>query len=409
MNNSIQDLHNMRLDQPKAANTSLKTWSQKNILAVAVSSVFILGLVQFSSLLKNHLSSNYSISVGRVSIRHAANTSKEYNHSISFNRVSIRHAANTSTEYSWIGNSWFPPPGVPYLSPLDLRLLFQKENTLWWGDSTSRQDFETILGMINADNIHNVPLEALDRNINKGKNLEEITQHCRNWNRTPGDLCFDMGQVTGTEITNYDPWTNANATTNATTNAISNHQSSSSHTSFGKFDTVRSQTEVGKGCFKGLSSGMRSAATFLQHEYSVIVLSMGIWEVLQPKVCQTANRSETPTYILKKLLDEFELLSSSSLYIIWKTNGPSQIESKDQGNRTITLIKNAQDWFASHNPLYMGLADFGTAVIEGNRSFDSNRITGDTTQHWGVEARLLGIQMAASHVQTKQKKALNEQ
>jgi len=102
-------------------------------------------------------------------------------------------------------------------------------------------------------------------------------------------------------------------------------------------------------------------------------------------------------------LDALELLSGSSLYIIYKTNGPSQHENRDLGNRTIALIKNAQDWFASHNPLYMGLADFGTAVIQGNRSFDKNRIKGDTFQHWGVEGRRLSIQMAGHLVQTKQK------
>ena len=99
------------INQLKVANTSLKTRSQKFRLAVAVSSVFILVLVQFTSVSTNHLSSNNYISV---------------------ESASIRHVANTSTEYSWIGNSWFPPPGVPYLTPLDLRLLFQKENTLWW-------------------------------------------------------------------------------------------------------------------------------------------------------------------------------------------------------------------------------------------------------------------------------------
>jgi hypothetical protein len=362
----------MRLNKPKAVKTCFETWSQKNILAVAVSSIFVLVLVQYSYVSTNRPNSNYSISVDRASIRHVANNSKEY---------------------SWIGNSWFPPPGVPYLSPLDLRLLFQKENTLWWGDSTARQDYETMNDMINADNIHNIPLGALDRNINKGK-YTKLSLHCRNnWNQTPDDICFDMGQVTGTEITNY------NSTTNATANATA---SSSSHASIGKFDLVRSPS---MDCLKESSSKIQATATssFLQREYSVIVLSLGIWEVDRPWDCRSANASETPAYFLNKLLDAFELLSGSSLYIIWKTNGPSQNENKDRGNRTIALIKNAQDWFASHNPLYMGLADFGTAAIQGNRSFDSNRISGDLKPHWGLEARRLSIQMAGHIVQTKQK------
>jgi len=362
----------MRLKQRKAANTSLKTWSQKNISAVALSPVFVLLLVQFSSLSKNHLSSNYSISV---------------------DRVSIGYAANTSTEYSWIGNSWFPPPGVSYLSPLDLRLLFQKENTVWWGDSTSRQDYETMNDMINADNIHNIPLGALDRNINKGKYSKPLL-HCRNWNQTPDEFCFDMGQVTGTEITNYD------STTDASANATANHPSSSFHASIGKFDFVRSPKMP---CFNGYSTKIRTISSFLQREYSVIILSLGIWEVDRAWDCRSANKTETPAFLLNTLLDTLELLSGSSLYIIWKTNGPSQLESGNRGKGTIALIKNAQDWFASHNPLYMGLADFGTVVIQGNRSFDSNRIQGDLKPHWGLEARRLSIQMAGDLVERKQK------
>ena len=361
------------MNQLKAENTSLKTRSQKIRLAVAVSSVFILVLVQFSSVSTNHLSSNNSISV---------------------ESAAIRHVANTSTEYSWIGNSWFPPPGVPYLSPLDLRLLFQKENTLWWGDSTSRQDYETMNDMINADNIHNIPLGALDRNINKGKS-EKLSLHCRNWNQTPDELCADMGQVTGAEITNY------NSTTDATANATANHPSSFFHASIGKFDLVRSPKMA---CLNEYSSKIQTVSSFLQREYSVIILSLGIWEVDRPWACRSDNKSETPAYFLNSLLDTLELLSGSSLYIIWKTHGPSQNENKDRGNRTIALIKNAQDWFASHNPLYMGLADFGTVVIQGNRSFDSNRINGDLKPHWGGEARRLSIQMAGHLVQTKQKR-----
>lgn len=281
----------MYLNQFKTANTSLKTLSQENILTVAVPSVlYLCSYNWFISVSTNHFNSNYSISV---------------------DRVSIRHATPTPTEYSWMGNSWFPPPGVPYLSPLDLDLLFQnicfkrKTNTLWW--STSWQDYATIIGMINVDNIHNILLVALDHNINRRKYNNQYTPHCHNWNWTPDNLCFDdMGQVTGTEITNYDSLTNANATTNVT----SNHPSSYSHTRFGRFDIVRS---LSVPCFKGLSSEIRSVATFLQHKYSVIVLSLGIWEASKPKVYQTANKLETTTYLLNKLLDAFELLLGSSL------------------------------------------------------------------------------------------------
>ena len=105
--------------------------------------------------------------------------------------------------YSWVGNRWLPPPGVPYLSPNDILLLFQTENTLWWGDSTGRQDYQTMYHMLNADDIHNVhSLELeLDRNKGRGGRQAGITFHCPT--RIPKDLFFaDLGQEKGTNCSN---------------------------------------------------------------------------------------------------------------------------------------------------------------------------------------------------------------
>lgn len=46
--------------------------------------------------------------------------------------------------YTWIGNHWFPPSGVEQLPPQRLQQIFVKENTVWWGDSTARQDYHTM-------------------------------------------------------------------------------------------------------------------------------------------------------------------------------------------------------------------------------------------------------------------------
>ena len=122
---------------------------------------------------------------------------------ISFSKVTANNATSTSTDYSWVGNSWVPPPGVPHLSPQDLRVLFQSENMLWWGDSSARQDYHTMYSMINADDVYNIDRQELDRDINKGKGKRppEQTFHCPN--RSPQDnMFFDLGQVIGTNCSN---------------------------------------------------------------------------------------------------------------------------------------------------------------------------------------------------------------
>ena len=297
--------------------------------------------------------------------------------SITTTTTTVPEYFTTPTDYRWVGNSWFPPPGVPYLSPHDIRLLFQSENTLWWGDSTGRQEYHTIYSMINADNVHSIPQQELDRNINKFK-----------YNTT-----LIKGHVVGTTTTmNFNNSTNTN----------NNNNSSSS--SIGKFDVTENM-----GCMKMALARLRhrlKAHLLLPSDYSVMILSVGVWDTLRPFDCNTTNVSETPSYFLEELLETLRLVSGPSLSIVWKTNGPGETEEKDQGNETLALIQTARHWFSTHKPSHMGLSDFGSAImVNSNRAFGENRIGGDLGAHWGTEARTLSIQMI-SHVvmQMKQRK-----
>lgn len=323
------------------------------------------------------------------------------NSSAIFAKITARNAGSTSTivevmlddnvsnttkyaaskDYSWVGKRWVPPPGVPYLSPKDILLLFQAENTIWWGDSTGRQDYQTMYHMLNADDIHNIHGLELDLDRNKGNFGNQsgiITFHCPN--RVPRDLFFaDLGQVMGTNCSN-------------------------SSSSIGKFDLAERGGDGVPPCFKNILSQVRNKTSLLQREYSVMILSVGIWEVVAPHHCITANTSETPYYFLEELLNALQLISGPSLYIIWKTQGPSERETNDKGKQSLKLIETAQNWFSTHSPSHMGLSDFGSEMNNGNRIFGQDRMIGDSSEHFGVEARTLSIQMASHLVYRKNEK-----
>ena len=135
-----------------------------------------------------------------------------------------------------------------------------------------------------------------------------------------------------------------------------------------------------------------------------MILSVGIWEVKSPGYCKSTNTSETPSYFLEELLNALQLISGPSLYIIWKTHGRDSKENLHQGNVSLGLINTAQNWFSTHAPSHMGLSDFGSAMNNGNRLLGQDRIMGDSTAHFGAEARTLSIQMASHLVDRKKTK-----
>jgi hypothetical protein len=315
----------------------------------------VVALLLFYILLDKSSIMSTVVTTTRVTMKATPNSSS------SITSTTVPEYDTAPTDYSWVGSRWVPPPGVPYYSPQDLRVLFQSENTLWWGDSTARQDYQTLYSMINADNLQDIPQQELDGHIHDGK--------------------FN------------------NKTTANFINSTNNNSSSSSSSSNGKFDVTVNMGCVNKATWRFRKEYFKR----LLSEYSVVILSVGVWDTMTIH-CKTTNVSETPSYFVEELLEGVGLVAGPSLYIIWKTHGAGQGE-KNQGNETLAMIQTARHWFSTHKPLHMGLSDFGSAMINSNRTFGENRIVGDNTAHWGTEARTLSIQMA-SHliVQMKQKK-----
>ena len=108
----------------------------------------------------------------------------------------------------------------------------------------------------------------------------------------------------------------------------------------------------------------------------------------------------TAATLVVEVLENLRALSGPSLFVIWNTHGPHPNYKKTQtlGEKIITAIRT---WFLEEQPPYMDLADFRWALRD--RSFGPLRIRGDLKAHWGLNARLLSIEMISHIVDAKQK------
>ena len=161
----------------------------------------------------------------------------------------------------------------------------------------------------------------------------------------------------------------------------------------GKFDVMIN------ACFSLTLSSLKEHKELIEREYSVVILSQGIWEVTRPWDCRIPN--VTAATLVVAVLENLRALSGPSLFVIWKTHGPHPNHKNTQtlGEGIITAIRT---WFLEEQPPYMDLADFRWALRD--RSFGPLRIKGDLKPHWGLNARLLSIEMISHIIDAKQKR-----
>jgi len=264
----------------------------------------------------------------------------------------------TSANYTWQGNTdvWIPPEGTPYLYPSDIRRIFQPENTLWIGDSTGRQEYQTMFSLMHTQNITDDNVLGFDRdatflnkNINKCKGTCNVPSHCpariipkkyniatnNTWDRivpgepTPRRVFWDLGQVRGTDhnCSNTIFTTEKQSiTTNGSSSLWSTFAMENEAT--GKFDAMITN------CLSSTLSRLKEHKELIEREYSVVILSQGIWGF--DKITKKAVQNPTPTRrnipnvtaatIVVEVLESLRALSGPSLFVVWKTHGP---EAKD--------------------------------------------------------------------------------
>ena len=318
---------------------------------------------------------------------------------------------STINNYTWETNTsrrWIPPKDVPVLLPIEIRQIFLSENTAWIGDSTARQDYQTMYHVIYTSSEHetnktlDMQTQNLNKYINRGKRAVPKVFYCaaRQEHEGEGDGWNELAQVKG-------------ADTNCSGLVPENNQTWAYFAlddGKGKFDYLR------RDCTKDILDWVTKRQDFLRQHYSVLVVANGIWEVVRPNDCKkkievpvdgtntTVSQVIPSSQVLKDLLNALSELSGPSFFVVFKLFGPS-LDQRNKENNTIykDLTSAARDWFTENSPPYMDIVDFDKAIK--GRTFGENRISGDLKAHWGLEARLLSIQMIADVVERKQIRA----
>lgn len=278
---------------------------------------------------------------------------------------------------TWMGNAWIPPPGTRLYAAHEIQSYLRQFSILFLGDSTMRRAYGTLYAIFNASSPSLIGIPALDDptviDVNKkGYFIEEP--------------CF---RISNTSLCRHMPHTKK------------------------KFDLVRST------CLDDMVRFIDSPLfSEIKNDYDLIVASGGLWDT-NPRyrgLCLGDKRGlprfpEGPPVALDKLMELLqEVASSSTRRVVWRTSGfnnyRNKKEEEDPGNRILLELNQQavrcirtlaqQRWNRTGQPSNLTYIDWGKALLP--RSFGEERIHGDLNVHYGLEARLLFIQMLMNHL-----------
>ena len=299
--------------------------------------------------------------------------------------------------YTWensTSNRWIPPQNLPHLRRSDMMQIYTKENTLWLGDSTGRQDYHTLYWLLHETNLssdhHDMSsldfIEADQQHKHILEKYKNMNKECWNNQKYPiwcparriekqhKMYLLNVGQVGGHSDKNH-------CFQNKTTpqKRIS---------SIGKLDYVTAKTK----CFPSILADLVKHKYLLEH-YSVIVFSVGVFVSVHGEDCQKESPGRTLQQRIYDLLDFLrDEIASPERTIIWKIHGPSTSPRLD----TLVdqeIVRASRNWFDNNTvgATGMELSDFRYAIRE--RSYGKKRIAGDSNEHWGLRARLLSLDL----------------
>ena len=156
----------MRTLSPKQPRNLSLLLHQRKLIPLSLVIIFVVLQIWNINKEVSSLNDRNSFVVKKSGLHIATRTSASSAHLYSLQADSMVEDNNTHPMYTWIGNFPVPPMGIPYLLPQQIRGIFHSENTLWLGDSTAQQDYQTMYQLINSDN---TAQDNLNKNINKGK------------------------------------------------------------------------------------------------------------------------------------------------------------------------------------------------------------------------------------------------
>jgi hypothetical protein len=310
-----------------------------------------------------------------------------------FHATVVAYAHQNNTHGSWIGNQWIPPPSSysgRYSSRLysvfEMQQYFSQTTSyrsmVFVGDSNARQSYATLYAILNATtnhhNINNLDAWDLDDPDVIDRNRRNITELCPR-NLT---LCRTLRN-------------NRNSSDAAVAN-------------------IHDIDYLMLTCPENNLSLRR-----LVNDYNIIVIHLGAWHLMT--YCKMKSVRGFRKLILKLeslLLERQQQQKSSSQHpaattttrIIWVTMGtvghnkPSwkrAMEVNAKMRRFIETISQNQQGNTTTNAAILHhsftILDWG-AVVEPRSWPDQDRIVGDTNPHYGLEARLVLVQMLMNHL-----------
>jgi hypothetical protein len=288
---------------------------------------------------------------------------------------------------SWIGNHWIPPIGWRYFSNQELRTVYKDKSIMWVGDSLARRGAATMYGILkeaelkkeeaaNSSNV-NVPVAAIDAsniiNVNKWGKMGPFWEPCKKW--------------TG-----------------------STHQPSVCRTMPGG---VGDYVYIVKKLFRELGSFFAdevSGRSNITDNFDTIIIGVGNWDNQSPKTKgNTTTLSPLPMAIdLTMAIDMLGKLQSIGKTIIWRTSGFTDDKGASEefyfevNKRVLDQINSIAIKLQQENNTVSNLTCINWPGAIYPRSFGSERIKGDSLEHYGLDARLVLIQMITNHLASRQ-------
>ena len=277
---------------------------------------------------------------------------------------------------SWVGNTWIPPSPWKLFSVDELRELYGGYRMLWIGDSTARRTSMTLFNILNATTTTTndvlAPQLETDINVNKWGR----TQHCTRW-------------LNQTLFTN-----NSHSHLYSDIAVCRPVQPKGDVTLF----PVMCLQEV-----RSILSEEISKGGIVTPDFDLIIVSVGIWHQMKPKHCPMQNETiYEVVYDITRLMNELTTIQPR-LKILWRTSGwaqkrpvSTQLIVQHVNNAIMESVDKSNS--EHNNKDRISYVDWGGAIAP--RSYGIDRIKGDMVAHYGVEPRLVLIQMIANQLGT---------
>mmetsp|Transcript_9967 Transcript_9967/g.13146 ORF Transcript_9967/g.13146 Transcript_9967/m.13146 type:complete len:405 (-) Transcript_9967:300-1514(-) len=278
---------------------------------------------------------------------------------------------------SWIGNQWVPPDGWRHFSAKDMQTLYKDSSVMFIGDSLARRAAATMHGILkeatiaaktgNASNL-NVAVAKIDHTKVINVNKYGITEPCTKWEGKKNQPYFCRTMPGGV----------------------------------GDYVYVRNKH------FRDLSQFIKaevSGESNITENFDIIIIAMGNWDAKKPE----QKWRNTILDQLEGAIHWLGKLQSKEKTIIWRTSGFSSRGGNVTNDYFFDVNTNAVDQINSiatllqqENNTVSNLTCLNWAELVLPRSFGSERINGDTYDHYGLEVRLAFIQMITNHLASRQ-------